>query len=127
MLEEQLDQIIETFVHNFNTMCKEHRRDFLIRERTVTYESGDTIKTYNVTYIVKKTSDKWKILAVNNGFWVFKKKFPLFEISRAKGKMGFNGLFTQSIPDFETSMLAENLEKYLEHCKKLPQDAFVRS
>ncbi|MEZ5038852.1 MAG: hypothetical protein R2828_03140 [Saprospiraceae bacterium] len=127
MQEEQLDSIINTFVRNFNTMCKVHRRDFLIRERTVTYESGESIKKYNVTYIVKKTSHKWKILAVSNGIWIFKKKFPLFEISRAKGKMSINGLFTQSIPDFETSMLAENLEKYLEHCKKLPQDAFVRS
>ena len=59
MQEEHLDRIINTFVRNFNTMCKDHRRDFLIRERTVTYESGESIKKYNVTYVVKKTSRKW--------------------------------------------------------------------
>lgn len=127
MYEQQLDKIIETFIGNFNKMCKSHRRDFLIRERIVTYESETSIKRYNVTYVVKKSRDKWSILAISHGFWIFKRKFPLFKISRFNGQINFSGLYTSSILDFKESLLKEKLEEYLDCCKKLPQNAFVCS
>lgn len=126
MNSEKNNQIVNAFLKDFNEMCKTERKDFLIRERVVNYESGSRIKKYNVTYRVRNKKDKWIIEAVN-GFWIFKKKFLLLEITLRGEKINFSGLYTHSIRDFEKSLLEEKLKKYLSICKKTRHDAFVKS
>ncbi len=129
MTQEQIDQIIHDFGKKFNTMCANERRDFLIREWTSTdYETGIT-STYRkpVTYKVKKKRNKWRIRAETKGFWIFKRRFPLFDIIHSNGTIEFKGLYTHTIPVFEEALLAEKLDEYIAICKRLPPDAFVRS
>jgi hypothetical protein len=124
---EKIDQTVNTFLEEFNEMCKTERRDFLIRERVVNYESGSSIKKYNVTHRVRIKKNVWIIEAVSSGFWVFKRKFLLLRITIKKDKLNFAGLYTFSILDFEESLLEEKLKEYLNICKKTPHDAFVKS
>ncbi|WP_062057933.1 hypothetical protein [Aquimarina longa] len=127
MKNENINRIIETFLSDFNEMCKTNRKDFLLRERMVTYESGSFIKKYNVTYRLKQKNNSWLIEAVSSGFWIFKKRFLLLRITKTNNKINFSGLYTSSIPDFEESLIEEKLKKYIEICKSLPQNAFVNS
>ncbi|GAA3519291.1 hypothetical protein GCM10022393_36830 [Aquimarina addita] len=124
---EKIDKTIHTFLEEFNEMCRTERRDFLIRERLVNYESGSSIKKYNVTYRVKRKQNTWTIEAVSNGFWIFRRKFLLLKITPKKNNLNFTGLYTTSIRDFEESLLSQKLKDYLNTCKKLPHNAFVRS
>ena len=127
MNEEQFDRIINTFVTDFNRMCSSERKDFLIREKKVQYEDGPRIKRYNVTYEVKKSGKTWKIQAVSSGFWIFKKRFPLLTIQWKKGEFHLKGLYIKDMKRFEDSLLGSKLSKYLEKCRSLPQNAFIRS
>lgn len=126
MNNQKIDEIVNTFLKNFNEMCTTERRDFLIRERIVNYESGSYTKKYNVTYRGRNKKNKWIIEAVN-GFWIFKKKFLLLEITLKGEKINFSGLYTHSIKDFEKSLLEDKLKIYLNTCKKIRHDAFVKS
>lgn len=127
MTEEQIDYIIDAFLVKFNNMCWNERRDFLIRERSVEYESGPKIKKYTVSHIAEKSENEWNIMGITKGFWIFKKKFPLLKINKFGNKISFSGLYTNNITDFDESLLEQKLEQYLETCKNLPQNAFIRS
>ena len=72
-----IERVISQFVDAFNLMCKTGRRDFLVRERMVNYESESRIKRYPVEYKMKGKGDEWDIFAESEGFWIFKKNFPL--------------------------------------------------
>lgn len=126
MNNENINQIINAFLKDFNEMCKTERRDFLIRERVVNYESGSYTKKYNVIYRVRRKKNSWIIEAVN-GFWFFKKKFLLLQITLKGEKLNFSGLYTHSTRDFEKSLLDDKLKKYLNTCKRIRHDAFVKS
>ena len=126
-MTKDFDHIITNFLVRFNQMCTTERKDFLIRERWATYESGKKLERYNVSYRLKSSLDKWKVEAVTKGFWIFRKKFPLLEITRKKGIVNFSGMFTYSIPDFNENELEKKLEEYLAICKSVPQDVFIKS
>ena len=126
MTEAAIEKLISSFLKDFNKMCDTERKDFLIREKLVTFESGTSIKKYNVTYELKSKSDNWSIDAVTKGWWIFKTRFPLLKITRKDQKITFSGLYTESIKPFDSANLKENLDKYISICKALPQDAFVR-
>ncbi|MBL56693.1 MAG: hypothetical protein CMP61_05855 [Flavobacteriales bacterium] len=127
MKDHQIDSIINNFLNDFNKMCQSERKDFLEREQTVNYEYGSEIKKYKVVYQVRKSKNIWLIEAVNNGFWIFKKRFPLFKITRKKDKINLTGLFTHSIKDFELKDLENKLKLYLSICKNQPNDIFTKS
>ncbi|THB80112.1 MAG: hypothetical protein D3926_08775 [Desulfobacteraceae bacterium] len=123
-----MDGIISEFVDAFNRMCRDNRRDFLIRERVVTYESGSRIKQYQVRYMVKQKKNKWEIYAQSKGFWIFKSKFPLIRIEKKHDQVLISGMFTEAIASpFDPSELKAKLDQYLIICQNLPKDAFVRS
>ncbi|ALU75111.1 hypothetical protein J2Q11_11525 [Tenacibaculum finnmarkense genomovar finnmarkense] len=129
MSNENIDKIINAFLKDFNEMCKTKKRDFLIREKIVNYESGTYSKKqvkYNVTYKVSRKKNIWVIEAIN-GFWFFKKKFLLLQITTKGEKLNFSGLYTHSFKDFEKSLLEDKLKIYLNTCKKIRHDAFVKS
>lgn len=128
MDNEKFDQYINTFLDKFNEMCKSERRDFLIRERVVTYESGSRIRTYHVTHQLKRKNDNtWVIEGITKGWWIFKSKFLLLRVTRKKNKVNLSGPYTSKIKDFNSSELEVKLNEYLETCKKIPREAFVRS
>lgn len=127
MNHEKIDKTVNAFLEEFNEMCRTERRDFLIRERLVNYESGSSIKRYNVTHRVRRKKNSWIIEAVSSGFWIFRRKFMLFRITVKKDKLNFSGLYTSSILDFEESLLENKLKEYLTICKKMPHDVFVKS
>ena len=58
MNNSRMDVIVEKFLLKLNMMCEKDRRDFLIRERTVNYEYGSSIKTYKVTHRIKKSKNE---------------------------------------------------------------------
>jgi hypothetical protein len=127
MNHQEIDKTIHAFLKEFNEMCSTERKDFLIRERLVNYESGSYIKKYNVTHKVRRKNNSWTVEAMTSGFWIFRRKFLLFKITLKKDKLNFSGLYTSSFPDFEESLLKNNLKKYLNICKKTPRDVFVKS
>lgn len=128
MNNTNLDRIIEKFLLRFNEMCEKERMDFLSRERTVNYESGSSIKKYKVVHKIRKRKNVWSIDAVSNGFWIFKRRFPLLRISRARNNsIKFSGMFTNTIQDFKIDQLEEKLNEYLIICKSQPQDVFTKS
>ena len=127
MNNEKIDQTVNAFLKEFNEMCRTERKDFLIRERMVNYESGSSIRKYNVTHRVRRKKNIWIIEAVSSGFWIFRRKFLLLKITLKKNKLNFSGLYTYSILDFEESLLEDKLKEYLNTCKKTPHDVFVKS
>jgi hypothetical protein len=126
MTDEAIDEAIDIFIVNFNEMCKEDRRDFLVREREVMYEATKSIKQYKVTYKAKKRRRHKEIYA-QSGFWIFKRKFPLFKITQKDKMIQFEGLYTDSFSSFPDNKITENLQLFLETCKKLPKNAFINS
>lgn len=122
----QFESTVNQFITKFNAMCKTQRKDFLIRERMVTYESGTGVRTYNVTYKAKINGPQYEIYA-RSGFWIFGKSFPLFKFLVQNGSIIFHGMYTKHFPPFPPSELEVKLNSYIEICKKLPKDAFVRS
>lgn len=128
MTDTDFEDIVKAFAVKFNEMCQTERKDFLIREKLVTYESGSEMKRYGVTYEVKKSGDVWKVDAVSDGFWIFKSRFPLLEVHRKESGMAtLKGMYTKTFGDFEEALLEEKLEAYMAVCKALPQDAFIKS
>lgn len=128
MDHNKIENALHKFIGAFNAMCKKERRDILLRERTVTYESSSSIKTYYVTYAFKKYGDTWKIFGLSDGgFWIFRKKFPLFDMVKTKEGIQFKGLYTSTIPMATQDNIEACLEKYIEVCKTLPQNAFINS
>ncbi len=127
MDNSSLDKIIHEFLPKFNKMCATERRDFLVRERTVNYEHGSRIKKYQVTHQIRKRKNEWLIEGVSNGFWIFKRRFPLLRITRRRNLINFAGVFTSSIHDFKEEQLEEKLNEYLEICKSQPHDVFIKS
>lgn len=126
MNHENIDKTVNAFLEEFNEMCSTERRDFLIRERLVNYESGSSVKRYNVTHRVRRKKNIWIIEAVSSGFWIFRQKFLLLKITLKKDKLNFSGLYTSSIQDFEESLLEDKLKEYLNICKKMPHDVFIK-
>jgi len=128
MDHNKIEKALNHFIVAFNAMCKKERRDILLRERTVTYESSSSIKTYYVTYAVKKYGNTWKVFGLSDGgFWIFRKKFPLFDVVISKEEIQFKGLYTSTIPTATEDNLDACLEKYTAVCKALPQNAFINS
>ena len=127
MNDWKLDMLIENFLVRFNKMCERERRDFLNRERTVNYETGSRIKKYKVVHQLRKRDNEWLIEAISDGFWIFKKRFPLLRITREMNKISFAGMFTHTIHDFEVEQLEEKLNEYLKICKNQPEDVFTNS
>ncbi|SEB48297.1 hypothetical protein SAMN04489761_0974 [Tenacibaculum sp. MAR_2009_124] len=127
MTNEQIDKIVNDFLVSFNKMCVNDRKDLLERERTINYEHGSRIKKYRVTHRIKKKKDEWLIEAVSNGFWIFKRKFPLLRIVRNNNRISFYGMFTYDFPDFELHQLKSKLDTYLSNCKKQSYDTFTKS
>jgi len=127
MTNKEIDKILESFLERFNEMCQNEKKHFLYRERTVTYENSTRIKKYQVTYKLKKENNGWTINAVSNGFWVFKKKFPLLRITKTNDQITFSGMFTSTINQFSLDKLEEKLEVYLDICKKQPENVFTKS
>ncbi len=125
-MDQSTENIIKDFLYDFNQMCKSSRKDFLVRHKTVQYESGPSTKTYNVTYHMKKGSNKYDIIAQTGG-WIFKSKFPLLAIEFKGDNAGLKGLYTAGFGSFPKKELKEKLAAYLEECKNLPQNAFTRS
>ncbi len=122
----KMDKITQEFLLKLNEMCKNDRRDFLIRERRVNYEHGSEIRKYTVTYRIKKAKNIWIIEAVSSGFWIFKKRFPLLRITKKNTMVNFSGLFTSTISDFKIDQLEDKLHTYLEICKNQPRDVFIK-
>ncbi|KAA1248030.1 hypothetical protein [Aquimarina sp. RZ0] len=127
MENEKIDKIINDFLKEFNQMCTTTRRDFLIRERIVTYEHGSSVKRYDITHQVRRRNNEWLIEGVSSIFWIFKKRFPLLKISRKNDRISFKGLFTAAFSDFDVSLIESKLKEYMEICKKQPKDVFVKS
>ncbi|MFK7924312.1 MAG: hypothetical protein AB8H47_20310 [Bacteroidia bacterium] len=125
----ELEPVVNSFIVGFNKMCHEGRKDHLLRERMVQYESGPRKVQHKVSYQAKKRSDGWQIRAVTKGFWIFKKKFPLMEIKVQPGTISFKGLFTQDLKpvDPNPDALYAELQRYIGICQALPQDAFLNS
>lgn len=126
MSDEEIETILAKFLLSFNEMCKENNRAVVLREKTVNYEAGPQTYTsrYEVTYKAKKSGTKWKIRAESKGFWIFKKRFPLFKLIRLKDKLAMEGLYVKILP-FETAELEGQLNDYTEKCKNLARDIFV--
>ena len=76
---------------------------------------------------LKKRNNVWLIEAVSNGFWIFRRKFPLLRIVRYNNMISFYGMFTYDIADFEVNKLKSKLEIYLENCRKQSYDTFTKS
>jgi hypothetical protein len=127
MSNEKLDIQIDKFMVRFNIMCRKERRHFLIRQRTVEYEYSSEIKKFEVTYRVKKKRDEWLIEAVSDGFWIFRRRYPLLRITRNDNRIRFAGMFTSTIPDFDINLLEEKLDEYLVICKNQPKNVFTES
>lgn len=129
MNEEQIEQVIQGFLNDFNEMCKSMGREHLIRERTYNYESGPrtTKRSYKVTYVAKKRGRHWKITGKSEGFWIFRRTFPLFKIMQSNDKFTFKGLYVKNMTDFGADQLKEKLDEYLNICKNLPHDVFVNT
>ena len=127
MDNNKFNEIVNSFLKEFNEMCSSTRKDFLLRERVVNYESGSSVKRYNITHRVKRKNNTWTIEAVSSGFWIFKKRFLLLRITRNRRNVNFSGLFTPSISNFKDSEIEEKLKEYLKTCKALPQNIFVKS
>ena len=126
MTHEAFHEAVVAFVLKFNKMCEQERKDFLVREYTVNYESGPSIQQHSVTYKVSNDGDVWEVNA-ERGFWVFKSKYPLIRITKDGDMASISGLYTKALGDFEASQIEEKLDAYIEICRKLPQDAFVKS
>lgn len=129
MSEEEIEKTISSFLPGFNAMCKAENKNIIIREYTTNYESGPktVTKRYEVNYVFKKARKGWKIYAQSNGFWIFKKRFPLVSIVMRKDGLALEGLYVKGISTFPASELKEKLEEYTEICKKLARDIFVNS
>lgn len=125
MREHEIETIARDFVFKFNRMCQSERRNFLVKKRNITYETGTQVKTYHVNYQIRKRRNAWQVDAVSDGFWIFKKRFPLLRISQNQGKIRFSGPFTADISDFEPKLLKQKLDEYMEICKKQPADVFA--
>ena len=126
--DNDMSQTLNDFVERFNSMCKTERKDFLLRERLVNYESGSSIKTYYITYVLKEQKDRYRVIGLSNGgFWIFRKRFPLLDIEIKGNELKFKGLYTSTIPTATKETLKECLDKYLDICKKLPQNAFIKN
>lgn len=126
---DELAPVVESFIVGFNKMCQEGRKDHLLREKMVEYESGPRKVHYKVSYEAKKGKGGWQIRAVTKGFWIFKKKFPLMEIKVQAGTISFKGLFTEDLNPVDPNPddLYTELQRYIGICKALPQDAFLNS
>jgi len=126
---DELEPVVKSFITGFNKMCREGRKDHLLRERMVEYESGPEKVQYKVSYEAKKRKKGWQVRAVTKGFWIFKKKFPLMEINVQDGTVSFKGLFTQDLNpvDAHPDDLYKELQRYIGICKDLPPNAFVNS
>ncbi len=126
---DELAPVVESFIVDFNKMCREGRKDHLLRERVVQYESGPERVQYKVTYEAKKRKTGWQVRAVTKGFWIFKKKFPLMEINVQPGTISFKGLYAQGLKpiDINPDELKRELNSYIKTCKILPPNAFVNS
>lgn len=128
MTNNEIDTILGKFISQFNAMCRSERKDFLLRERTVNYESSSSVKTYYINYEMKRYNNTWKIYGVSeNGFWIFKKKFPLLDLVKSQDKIIFKGLYTSTIPTATADNFQECLDKYIEVCKGLPQNVFINT
>ncbi|PKV48023.1 hypothetical protein ATE84_5316 [Aquimarina sp. MAR_2010_214] len=127
MENEKIDKIIIDFLEEFNHMCTTTRKDFLIRERIVTYEHSSSVKRYNITHQIRRKKNEWLIEGVSTVFWIFKKRFPLLRINRINDKIRFTGVFTSSFLDFDITLIESQLKEYLEICKKQPEDVFAKS
>ncbi|MEM1136271.1 MAG: hypothetical protein AAGI07_10570, partial [Bacteroidota bacterium] len=101
MTDSDFNNTIKTFLKDFNEMCRADRKDFLIREKLVTYEHSTRTQRYEVTYRVRSKSNIWFIEAVTDGFWIFKKRFPLIRITRNKDMVDITGVHTGSIRNFK--------------------------
>ncbi len=127
MNNERFHIIVESFVKEFNKMCKAERKDLLIRERMVEYEYNSELKRYSVKYIVRKWRSTWRIEAVGRGFWIFRARFPLIKIKKSDHFVTVTGLYSQSISKFDVNLIDQKLKEYLLICKRLPRDVFIRS
>ncbi|MEL6654541.1 MAG: hypothetical protein AAFQ87_27450, partial [Bacteroidota bacterium] len=94
---DELEPVINSFIKGFNKMCQEGRKDLLLRERMVEYESGPRKEQYKIRYEAKRRKDGWQVRGVTKGFWIFKQKFPLMEIKVLPGTVSFKGLFTDKL------------------------------
>jgi hypothetical protein len=126
MIEQEIDLVISKFLVRFNEMCQNENRAFLIREKTVNYESGSKTKIIKVTYRIKKQPNEWLIEAVDNGFWIFKKRFPLLRINKNNSEFSFSGMFTSSFRNFPQEELEEKLNQYLSICKSQTNNVFTK-
>ncbi|GEM_PF-4956778 len=126
MSDVEIEKTLNKFLADFNRMCKENNRAVVIREKTVNYEAGPRTYTrrYEVIYKAKKSGSKWKIRAESSGFWIFKKRFPLFNLVRKKDKLVMEGLYVKVLP-FSSDELEKQLSDYTEKCKNLARDIFV--
>lgn len=128
MTEIAFKEILNSFLKRFNEMVNTERKDFLIREELVTYEYSQELKRHNVTYRVKKSLGRWTIEATTDHFWLLKRRFPLIKMKRNKGMVTITGLFSKKISEpFPEEELDTKLTEYLEICKNIPTDAFVKS
>ena len=127
MTEQEIEKVINSFLDDFNAMCKANNRAVIIREYTVTYETGPrTItKRYEVTYQAKKKRKKWKVYAQSNTAWIIKKRFQLMSIVERKDGLALEGLYVKGIDSFPPTELKTRLNAYLENCKSIPRDTFV--
>ena len=133
-MSNKLNPIINKFIVDFNKMCVETGRNKLVKHTTSTYEGTTSTSTsnYAVTYGVKHGDKKWEVIGKSKGFWIFKKKFPLFTIEVTKNTTGgecitFNGLYTSKSPAVKATedALASSLASYLENCKSIPVSTFT--
>jgi hypothetical protein len=126
--QQNLNLVVERFVADFNRMCEETGRNYLLQPKNSKHESSKNPTRYRVTYRARQTASGWKIYAERRFLLFFKKKYPLLDINFAgPHKIAFDGLFVA-----ETKVINRNpaelqaaLGNYLNYCRLLPLEAFI--
>lgn len=127
---QNLDLVVRNFVSNFNSMCRQTGRAYLLRpvESSKSEDSGKKNR-YNVIYKMKTTAEGWEIYAEARYWLFFTKQFPLLKINKAGGGGGitFEGLYVTASPTVEprAAALDAALNNYLNYCRNLPEQTFV--
>ena len=125
---QEFHLVVQNFAANFNQMCRGSGRDYLIRSTSGEENKGKE-KTYTVEYKVEDLGYGWSIYAEWRKWYFFSKKFPFVNIEETgNNKLKLSGLFTENMPEISRSPaeLQQLLQKYLEHCRNIPRDSFVR-
>lgn len=125
---QQFDETVNFFVAQFNRMCAETYRNYLLRTKNTKNESSTNPERVKVVYKVRPTNHGWEIFAESRTFFFFTKEYPLLDIFLSdSGKITFSGLFITQTPVIKQTPqdLHFALQNYLSYCRNSSQNAFV--